>query len=45
MEASTNLFAWTPLVTNGMPASTVWKFVDQDSVNIPFRIYRVMFLR
>jgi len=34
---------WTPLATNTMPASTVWQFVDEDSVKFPYRFYRVQF--
>jgi hypothetical protein len=44
LQASTNLFEWTPLATNSMPASTVWRFVDEDSANLPYRFYRAAFL-
>jgi hypothetical protein len=43
VEASTNFVVWTPLATNTMPASTVWQFVDEDSVKFPYRFYRVQF--
>jgi hypothetical protein len=32
-----------PLATNIMPASTIWTFVDQDSLTIPYQFYRVVF--
>jgi hypothetical protein len=44
VEASTNFVMWTPLATNTMPASTVWQFVDADSVKFPYRFYRAWFL-
>jgi hypothetical protein len=44
VDASTNLAVWTPLMTNSIPASTVWQFVDEDSLTLRSRFYRVFFL-
>ena len=41
VEATTDFVQWTPLVTNAIPASTVWRFVDEDSRTLPYRFYRV----
>ncbi len=40
---STDFVDWTPLATNAVPASTVWEFIDVDSVVFPFRFYRVLY--
>ena len=44
VTASTNFLDWTPLQTNSVPASTVWRFVDKDSASLPWRFYRAEFL-
>ncbi len=43
VEASTDLLAWTSLVTNTMPANAVWLFVDSDKATMPRRFYRARF--
>jgi hypothetical protein len=43
VEATTNFVQWTSLVTEAIPASTVWRFVDEDSLTVPYRFYRVWF--
>jgi hypothetical protein len=41
---STNLPNWVPLTTNTMPGDGIWPFVDEDSITLPMRFYRVLLL-
>jgi hypothetical protein len=44
VEATTNFMHWAGLETNGIPTSTLWRFVDEDRAILPYRFYRVLFL-
>jgi hypothetical protein len=39
--ASTNLTIWTPIYTNG-PTNGAIIFLDPDSVNLPYRFYKIV---
>jgi hypothetical protein len=41
VEATVDFLHWTPLQTNAIPASALWRFVDEESADLPRRFYRV----
>jgi len=43
VEASTDFLEWTVLEIGAIPASTIWRFVDEDVAVFPRRFYRVKF--
>jgi uncharacterized repeat protein (TIGR01451 family) len=42
VQASTNLTTWTPVATNTLPGSGLFKFVDADAPNFGHRFYRAV---